>query len=62
MGKKKAYMGESERAHDVVQGRWLELPENYGKYRELFTLPYGDPKRVLLNAVNEDPVGQCMPV
>jgi hypothetical protein len=51
-GNKKQYLAESRKGHEAVSKRWLELPDNYGKYRELFTLPYGHKDRKLLNALN----------
>lgn len=42
------------KAHrDVAETRFLELDNNIDKYKELYTLPYKDPKRVLLNAINK---------
>ena len=51
-GTKKTYFNESQKALEAVSKRWLELPQNYGMYRELFTLPYGHKDRKLLNAIN----------
>lgn len=56
-GNKKAYLNHVHDAYDDVQKMWLELPDNYGKYRELYTLPYGSDKRVLLNSVNDYTLG-----
>ena len=36
----------------VAENRFLELPQNLACYEELFTLPYGDPKRVNLRRYN----------
>lgn len=52
MKDKNIYMKHVRRGREVIKGRWLENPENYGKYAELYTLPYGDPKRKLINSIN----------
>ena len=36
----------------VAETRFLELENNINKYHELYTLPFKDPKRVLLNSIN----------
>ena len=52
-GNKKQYIGASQAGWASVKERWLEHPTNYGKYKELFTLPYKHPNRKLLNALDE---------
>ena len=52
MKDKGTYMKAVRRGRAEAEKRWLENPENIGKYAELYTLPYGDPKRVLLNSFN----------
>jgi len=52
LSKKGRYMNLSAKARSDANGRWLENPENIGCYNELFTFPYGDPRRVLLNKIN----------
>jgi hypothetical protein len=36
----------------IAENRFLELPQNLACYEELFTTPYGDPKRVNLKRYN----------
>ena len=52
MKDKGTYMKHVRRGREVIKDRWLENPDNYGKYAELYTLPYGDPKRKLINSIN----------
>ena len=49
---KDVYMKASRKAREVAQTRWLENPDNIGKYVELYTLPYEDPERKLIDSVN----------
>jgi hypothetical protein len=49
---KSTYMKCSREAHRIAQGRWLESPDNIGKYKELYSLPYADSERLLLNKQN----------
>ena len=49
---KSTYMKASRAARKVAEGRWLENADNIGMYKELYTLPYADPDRNLLNARN----------
>jgi len=46
------YWQASFAARKVAETRFLELDQNIDKYKELYTLPFKDPKRVLLNAIN----------
>ena len=48
MSDKNKYMKAVRRGREVINDRWLENPENIGKYHELYTLPYGSPKRMYL--------------
>lgn len=50
--KKSKYMSICQRARSYAESRWLENDDNINKYTELYTLPYGDPNRVLLNKIN----------
>jgi hypothetical protein len=52
LSKKGRYMNLSAKARQVASTRWLETDENIDKYVELYTLPYGDPGRKLLNSLN----------
>ena len=52
MKDKNTYMKAVRRGRQVASTRWLENPENLGKYAELYTLPYGDKQRTLLNSFN----------
>lgn len=52
LSKKGRYMNLSAKARSDANKRWLENPENIGCYNELFSFPYGDPRRVLLNKIN----------
>jgi len=52
LSKKGRYMNLSGKARSDANKRWLENPENIGCYNELFSFPYGDPRRVLLNKIN----------
>jgi len=49
---KSRYMTYCSRARAVAETRFLENEDNINKYLELYTLPYADPKRVLLNKQN----------
>ena len=49
---KSRYMTICQRARKYAESRWLENEDNINKYVELYTLPYGHPKRVLLNNQN----------
>ena len=46
------YWTASREGRAVAAERFLELDKNIDKYKELYTLPFKDPKRVLLNAIN----------
>ena len=50
--KKGKYMNSCAKFRKVADSRWLENEDNINKYVELYTHPYGDSKRVLLNAIN----------
>lgn len=52
MKDKDTYMKAVRKGRMEAEKRWLENPENLDKYTELYTLPYGDEKRVLLNGIN----------
>lgn len=52
MSDKNVYMKHVRKGREVIKDRWLENPDNYGKYAELYTLPYGDPGRKLINSIN----------
>jgi len=52
LSSKNRYMTICQRARKFAESRWLENDDNINKYVELYTLPYGDPNRVLLNAQN----------
>ena len=52
LGKKGRYMNLSAKFRKIAEDRWLELDKNIDKYVELYTLPYGDPNRKLLNSIN----------
>ena len=49
---KQTYIKLCRKARLEAEKRWLENSDNLGKYIELYTLPYGDPKRKLLNNFN----------
>lgn len=51
LGTKKTYLEHCRRGREMIESRWLESPDNYGKYLEIYTLPYGDPKRKLINNI-----------
>lgn len=51
---KDTYMKASRAARKVAEGRWLENENNIGMYKELYTLPYKDTKRVLINSHNNE--------
>jgi len=53
--KKGRYMNLSAKFRKQADNRWLELDDNIDKYYELYMHPYGDPKRKLLNAINNLP-------
>jgi hypothetical protein len=46
------YWQASYAARKVAESRFLELDQNLDKYKELYTLPFKDPNRKLLNAIN----------
>ena len=48
MKDKDTYMKMVRRGRVVAETRWLENPENYKKYTELYTTPYGSSDRKLL--------------
>jgi len=48
---KNDYLRASRDGRQVAKSRWLESPDNLGKYVELFTLPYKHPDRKLINAI-----------
>jgi glycosyltransferase involved in cell wall biosynthesis len=52
LGKKGKYMNLSAKARKFADSRWLELDQNIDKYVELYTHPYGDPNRKLINKLN----------
>lgn len=52
MKDKNIFMKAVRRGRMEAETRWLEHPDNLGKYVELYTLPYGHPDRVLLNKLN----------
>jgi glycosyltransferase involved in cell wall biosynthesis len=52
LSRKGRYMNLSAKGRSDANKRWLENPENIGCYNELFSFPYGDPRRVLLNKIN----------
>jgi hypothetical protein len=35
----------SRKGRELIQGRWLENPENIGKYLDIYQYSYGDPRR-----------------
>ena len=49
---KQQYMKHCRKANQYVQNKWLELPDNIGKYKELYTTPYGCDSRKLINKIN----------
>jgi hypothetical protein len=51
LGNKKEYIKQSRIGHEMSKGRWLENPDNLGKYIELYTLPYKHPDRTLINPI-----------
>lgn len=53
LSKKGRYMNISTKFRKIADDRWLESDKNIDKYVELYTLPYGDPNRKLLNAINK---------
>jgi len=52
MKDKNTYMKAVRKGQQLIKTRWLENPDNLGKYAELYTLPYGDKNRKLLNQLN----------
>jgi hypothetical protein len=52
MSDKTFYMKQVRKGRQYMEGRWLENPQNLDKYKELYTLPYADPNRKLLNSTN----------
>jgi glycosyltransferase involved in cell wall biosynthesis len=49
---KQSYLKHCRKANMSIQDRWLEDSNNLGKYLELYTQPYGDSNRELLNRLN----------
>ena len=49
---KQSYMKHSRKHRLDIEDRWLELPDNLLKYKELYTSSYGSPDRKLLNSLN----------
>jgi hypothetical protein len=39
------FLAASRRARGLIEQRWLERPENIGKYLDVYCHPYGDPMR-----------------
>jgi len=52
LSKKGKYMNMCAKLRKVAESRWLENEDNINKYVELYTLPFGDSNRKLLNAIN----------
>jgi hypothetical protein len=52
MKDKNTFMKAVRRGRQVAETRWLENPDNLGKYVELYTLPYAHEDRRLLNSFN----------
>ena len=52
LSKKGRYMNISAKARNDANDRWMENDNNIGCYGELFSHPYGDPKRIQLNKIN----------
>ena len=52
MKDKTTYMKAVRNGRQLIETRWLEHPDNIGKYVELYTLPYGHKDRRLLNPLN----------
>jgi len=49
---KTTYMKAARKGRLVAEGRWLENPDNIGKYHELYNYEYGSAERKLLNKQN----------
>jgi len=49
---KSTYMKIGRAGNRVAQTRWLENSDNIDKYLELYSYPYADPRRLLLNKQN----------
>ncbi len=49
---KDTYMKSSRKHRARSEKRFLELPENLGKWKELYHYPYGSPERKLINEFN----------
>ena len=47
------YRSLSEKLYRIAETRFLEIDDNIDKYKELYTLPYKDPARKLLNTINK---------
>jgi hypothetical protein len=45
-------MNQCAKFRKVAESRWLENEDNLNMYSELYTLPYGDPGRKLINKIN----------
>jgi hypothetical protein len=52
MSDKTKFMKAVRKGRAEAETRWLEHPDNLGKYLELYTLPHGHPDRKLLNKLN----------
>lgn len=52
LAKKGKYMNNCAKFRKVAESRWLENDENLAAYVELYTLPYGDSNRKILNKLN----------
>ena len=52
MSDKSFYMKQVRKGRQHIETRWLENPQNLDKYKELYTLPYADPNRKLINSIN----------
>ena len=48
------FIQESVKARSFAESRFLEKPENIGKFYESYKFPYGSPKRKYLNTVKEN--------
>ena len=52
MKDKNTFMKAVRKGRMLADQRWLENPDNIDKYTELYTLPYGNKDRKLLNSLN----------
>jgi glycosyltransferase involved in cell wall biosynthesis len=48
------FIQESVKARNFAESRFLEKPENIGKFYESYKFPYGSPKRKYLNTIKEN--------